>query len=76
MPILNVFSHKTATVVAALPLLLIACTNQQLYGAGQAWQKNECQRLQDTDQRARCMRSTATSYEEYKRQSAELGDKK
>lgn len=48
------------------------CSSQQLYGAGQAWQKTECQRLPDAEQRARCLKSSATSFDEYQRQAAAL----
>ncbi len=41
---------------------------QQVYGAGQAWQRQECNRINDTEQRSRCMASSSTSYDEYKRQ--------
>jgi hypothetical protein len=47
-----------------------ACSSQQLYGAGQAWQRNECTRIPDVDQRQRCFQSTATSFDEYQRQQA------
>lgn len=46
-----------------------ACSQQQLYGAGQQWQRNECQRLPPSPDRERCLASTAQSYEEYRRQS-------
>ncbi len=57
--------------IAALCLagLSQACSTQQLYGAGQAWQRQECNRIQDAQERSRCMASTQTSYEDYKRQS-------
>lgn len=48
---------------------LAACTSQQLYGAGQSWQRQECHRLPDADQRQRCLASSALSYEEYRRQA-------
>jgi hypothetical protein len=51
-----------------LPPLVAACSTQQVYGAGQAWQKAECSRIVDAQERSRCMASTNTSYEEYKRQ--------
>jgi len=45
------------------------CTSQQLYGSGQAWQKQECSKVMDAQQRARCMDSAARSYEEYRREA-------
>ena len=49
--------------------VLQACSSQQLYGAGQAWQHQECNKINDTQERGRCMASASTSYEEYKRQA-------
>ncbi len=48
---------------------LAACSTQQAYGIGQAWQRNECVRIVDAQERSRCLASTSTSYEDYKRQS-------
>ena len=48
---------------------LVACTSQQMYGAGQGWQRLECNKIADTAERNRCMASAATSYDEYRRQS-------
>ncbi len=45
------------------------CTTQQLYNTGQAWQRNECGRIMDQQERSRCLSSTSTSYEAYKQQS-------
>lgn len=55
--------------VIALTVPASGCSAQQWYGAGQAWQKNECNRIADPQERNRCMSSTQTSYEDYKRQS-------
>jgi hypothetical protein len=49
--------------------VLQACSSQQAYGAGQAWQRQECNKINDTQDRARCMASASTSYDDYKRQS-------
>ena len=48
----------------------VGCTSPQLYGGGQAWQRTECQRIQDFQQRKRCLDSAALSYEEYQKQAA------
>lgn len=55
------------TTLLAL-LALAGCSGPQLYGGGQAWQKTECQKLQDAAERNRCMASTDRSYEDYKRE--------
>jgi hypothetical protein len=56
----------------ALPLLaamsLSACTAEQAYGTGQAYQRNQCSRLPDKAEYDRCMSGTSTSYETYKRE--------
>lgn len=60
-----------------LPLLLAliassffaGCSSQQAYGVGQTWQRNECYKINDAQERSRCMSSASTSYDEYKRQS-------
>ena len=50
-------------------LALAGCSSQQLYGAGQGWQQQECQRLADAQERQRCMSSASRSYEEYRREA-------
>ncbi len=57
---------RTALLLAAFGLALTACSSQQLYGAGQEWQKQECRKIPDIAERARCEKSAATSYERYR----------
>lgn len=47
----------------------LGCTSQQLYGTGQAWQRNQCNKIVDMQERNRCMESTNTSYEDYQRET-------
>ncbi|MFZ2648987.1 MAG: hypothetical protein WA210_02675 [Burkholderiaceae bacterium] len=56
-------------LVLCLAGLVQACSTQQAYGAGQAWQRQECNKIIDAQERGRCMASTNTSYDEYKRQA-------
>jgi hypothetical protein len=69
---------KTAALLLALPLTVAlgACSSQQLYGVGQAWQRNECFRISDQQERSRCLSSTSTSYEQYKRESKAASEAK
>jgi len=46
-----------------------ACTAQQVYGSGQAWQRNQCARIPDKAEYDRCMASVAATYEDYKRET-------
>lgn len=59
--------QKSLLLIA--PLALAACTSQQLYFTGQQWQKQECVKLQDRDERGRCEKSAATSFERSKAES-------
>ena len=62
--------------VRALALLLASacapglsgCSTERAYGAGQAWQRLECNKIDDAQARSRCMANASTSYEEYQRQ--------
>ncbi len=47
----------------------VSCSSHQMYGAGQEWQKTECNKIVDIQERNRCMSSARTSYDEYRRQS-------
>ncbi len=57
------------TLLASASLLLVGCSSQQLYGAGQQWQRTECNKINDRDERTRCEQSATTSYESYKTQT-------
>jgi hypothetical protein len=58
-----------AATAMGFALFTAACSSQQAYGAGQAWQRLECSKINDAQERSRCMASSSTSYEEYKRQA-------
>ncbi len=47
------------------------CTSEQLYNSAQGWQKNECNRIVDMNERARCLQNAGPSYDEHKKQAAE-----
>jgi hypothetical protein len=67
----NVRSSYFLLVLFLAPHLL-GCSSQQLYNTGQAWQRNQCDRLLDEQERRRCAASTDTPYDDYKRQSEEV----
>lgn len=60
----------SAVASLACSCLLGGCTAQELWRAGQQWQKQECARFNDLEERKRCERSAATSYEQYRAETA------
>lgn len=59
----------TAAIATAALAVATGCTTQQLYSTGQSWQRNQCTRLMDHQERERCMANAGASYETYKKQS-------
>lgn len=58
----------SAAVTLALVLAASGCTARQAYNTGQAWQRNECNKTIEPDQRERCQRESNKSYEDYQRE--------
>ena len=48
--------------------LVTACSSQQTYATGQTWQRNECNKIIDTQERQRCLARANDSYETYQKQ--------
>lgn len=48
---------------------LYGCTSEQIYSTGQNWQRNECNKLADSQDRERCIKQTSTSYDTYQRET-------
>ena len=63
------FRILAAAVATATLTVATGCATQQLYYTGQAWQRNQCTRLVDQQERERCMANAGASYETYKKQS-------
>lgn len=50
-------------------LLLNACSAQQGYYAGQAWQRQDCDKYINKSEHDACLQRTSGSYEDYRRQT-------
>ena len=59
-------------IFMSIPLLaaqcISGCTAEQAYGTAQAYQRNQCTKLPDKAEYARCMSRTDTPYDSYKRE--------
>lgn len=67
-------SLALVAALAATGAFMTACSSRQLYGAGQAWQQNECRRL-PAPQQQRCLSSNAMTFEEYQKQTGAAKDR-
>jgi hypothetical protein len=62
-----------------VPFMLLAllffsgCSPQKLYGIGQSWQRNNCNRLVEDSERARCKTAADVPYAAFERQIKERG---
>jgi hypothetical protein len=70
--------NKTLAALLVLPLTVAlgGCSSQQFYGVGQAWQRTECYKVSDHQERSRCLASASTSYEQYQRESKAAAESK
>ncbi|MGE0313259.1 MAG: hypothetical protein AB7P21_16740 [Lautropia sp.] len=77
MPVVAPCAAVPAVVVACLAAVaLSACTAQQGYATGQAWQRNECNRIPGYEERRRCLERVEQSYEAYRRDAQTATDPK
>ena len=49
--------------------MLPACSTQQMYNTTQAWQRKQCYKVEDAQERNRCLSSADGSFEDYQKQS-------
>lgn len=56
----------------AAATLACACSSQQAYDLGQTWQRNECDKILDMQERQRCIHSASTPYDAYQRQRQDI----
>ena len=58
-----------STCALALGLVAPGCSTQTMYESTKAWQRNECQKLQDKAERDRCLDRSNASYDSYRQQA-------
>jgi len=58
----------SAVLLFALGAVLSGCSSQQMYASGQAYQRQQCQRMPDASDRERCLSDSNVSYDDYQRE--------
>jgi hypothetical protein len=51
---------------------MAACSSQMAYTAGQAWRQNQCNALNNIDDRQRCMKEAGQPYDSYQQDAEKL----
>jgi hypothetical protein len=63
---------RLAALALASLTLLSACSTDQFWNIGQAWQRDHCMKLQDQQDRSRCLADMSRSRDDYERQAEGL----
>ena len=59
---------KLMVNILLVSVLITACSSQQAYSTGQAYQRNACNKINDNAERIRCMDAANKTFEEYNHQ--------
>jgi len=62
-------NRSTFVALCALASLAAGCSTQTAYYSAQGWQRQQCFKIDDLQQRQRCLKSASTSHEDYQRAS-------
>ena len=65
---MQALSFLRLCALACLGALTAGCSSQIAYYSAQGWQRQQCFKVDDPQQRQRCLKSTSTSYEDYQRE--------
>ena len=57
--------------VCVLVLLECGCTSRQVYESAWGWRRNECDKIANADERARCLEAANASYDTYSKEQDE-----
>lgn len=62
---------KKFITFAAIAMCLAGCSNEQIYHSLSGAKENECQKIVDANERARCLDAAKESYEKYQQRREE-----
>ena len=73
---MRVIGSRSSLPILVCALGLAACSGRQLYESAAGWRQNECQKILESADRARCMETATKEYDAYSRQKDAAPDQK
>ena len=61
-------SRARSVLVISLVMALAGCSGRQIYQSATGWRMNECQKILEDAERARCLGSANKDYDTYKKE--------
>jgi hypothetical protein len=65
-------AHRRTLVLLAGLAALTACSTRQGYASAQAWKRNQCLQVLDSQERLRCLKEADQSYDSYQKETEAL----
>ena len=63
------FSSSRGLVLIVLSIVVVAgCSGRQIYQSAAGWRQNECQKILEYGERARCMQQADKDYDTYSKE--------
>ncbi len=62
-------SNSRGLVLIVLSIVVVAgCSGRQIYHSAAGWRQNECQKILEDGERARCMQQANKDYDTYRKE--------
>ena len=65
---MRVIGSRSNLLILLCALVLTACSGRQVYESAAGWRQNECQKILEDADRARCMETATKDYDAYSKQ--------
>lgn len=69
--------HARMLITTLLPVAILgACSSEQAYMAGREWQRDQCNKMKNMDDRQRCVKEADQPYDRYKQDADAVNARK
>lgn len=69
-------ASRSSLAILVSALVLAACSGRQVYESAAGWRQNECQKILEGADRARCMETANKDYDTYNKQKSAAPDQR